>query len=163
MPVSVNFTIVDGKGAKSTTSFNLPDGLLSASYSEIALGLAQQIKNIITGGIVSAQVCFAVDISSITDVALADPLSDVEEGATFVWNSVGGFHSSNRIATFDEQFILTGTRQVDVLDATIIDFIGAIEEGITTTGEGTPDFTDYRGADITGYYSARESFQRSRR
>lgn len=162
MATSLNIVLEDGKGAKSTTSFNVPDTVSVAGLAEVALEVAQAILAVVTGRIVSISACINVDISTLTGNTVS-ATSDVEEGARFIWNAVGGWTASNRLATFDEQYILAGTRFVDVDAPAVQNFINLIEGGVITTGDGTVRLTDYRGELISELDSARESFQRSRR
>ena len=164
MAVSLNILFEDAKGAKSITTFNLPDGLTNLSYSEMGVILVDAVKQLVTGKITGAQICFGIDLSSIAGITDAPAsTSDVEEGARFIWNVAGGFTASNRIPTFDEALIVPNSRFVDLLDNDIITFIGAVTGNLTTTDDGPQAVVDYRDADILNLDSGRESFQRSRR
>lgn len=163
MATSLNFTFEDAKGAKSTTSFSVADTVSLPSLQEIGLSLANLMVALTTGSLVSAQACISIDLTGLVGDNTIQAGSDVEEGARFIWNSVGGFSASNRIPTFDEAFIVPGTRFVDVADEDVEDFIDAIVGGFVTLGDGVVQITDYREADIVSLDNARESFQRSRR
>jgi len=163
LAISISFTVEDAKGAQSTVQFNVGDGLTQASMEEIALELAPVIKTLMKGGIKKASACVNLDISSIAGIDTIDPDSDVEEGGRFIWNVAGGYAASNRLATFDEAYVLPNTRVIDTTDTDVAAFLTLLTTGVTTTDNGLVTFTDYRGADIASLDSARESFQRSRR
>lgn len=162
MATSLNIVVEDNKGAKSTTSFNVDDAVSVAGLAEVGLAIAQSILTIVTGRIVSISACINVDLTSLTGNTVALN-SDVEEGARFIWNSTGGFTTSNRLPTFDEQYIVAGSRMVNVDAPAVEAFINLIEGGVVTVGDGTVAITDYRGAEVVDLDSARESFQRSRK
>mgnify|MGYP001039277367 CR=1 FL=1 len=158
MPVKLIVGVDDGKGESSTIELNMTDGLLLADYEGAALAMEPIIQNLITGVVSGMNII--VPVALPLPRPLPDVNSDVEEGALFNWaTNVTGVSSRNRIPTFDEAFINPGSRDVDLLDLTVVAFLDAM-----STGVGTPNvtFEDYRGADITGATSAYELFQRSR-
>lgn len=161
----VTYTIEDAKGARSVTQINFP--VTQASNTAInalkdAAGAgAALIDALIQGKVVSAGVGIAIDLTGVTIKATPTAISDVEEGARFLFNAASGSTPGFRIASFDEDFILSGTQQVD-LDATEVDdFVTFIVTGHTLSGV-TVTPSDDGGSDITSIASARESFQSSR-
>jgi hypothetical protein len=158
---TVNYSIEDEKGAKSTFAVYLPDSTLWADVLGFAASMAPLLEAMITGAIRGISVTVSVDLPSGLRVA---PLatSDVEEGGRFIWASAGGFNTSGRIATFDEAAVVTGTRLIDTTgDADVAAFVSAMTTGLTVNTNLVQP-VDYRGADIEALISARESFQRSR-
>lgn len=162
MPVELNFTVTDGKGATSLVTFNLEDGFSVADYTELATALLATLKNISTGAYIKASLCVGLALVGLETQQDAGVQSDVEEGARFIWQSDPNFSTRVRLPTFDEALIVANSREVDIANPTVDSFLGDIEDGITTAG-GVIGFTDYRGADIIALRSALESFQRSRR
>lgn len=165
MVFSIIYTIRDEKAVESTTSVNLPESTAFTDVALFAAELAKIIDPIITGAIIRIGVAFQVTLpGGLASTPAAN--TDVEEGARFQWRTVNNYMASNRLPTFDEQFIQAGTREVDQTDANVAAFVNAILTGINLTGvggSGTIQPSDYRGEDITAIDTAREMFQSSRK
>lgn len=161
MPVSLNFSVYDGKKARSLVKFNMEDGFAIADYSEVAVAMLAIVKGMTDGAVVSVGLCIDLAIAGLDAIGDAVATSDVEEGARFVYGA-GIYNTAVRIPTFNEAQIVPNTRVVDETAPTVSAFVNAMQTGIVTTG-GTVQFTDYRGEDIDKLNSAIESFQRSRR
>lgn len=155
------YTIQDAKGAPSTMLLNFPVNVDIGVLQTFAASTATMINNLITGKIVQAGIGLAVDLSSATIRATADPNSDVEEGARFSWRSAVGGTTQFRIPTFDEALFLAGTKQVDTADTAVDAFVQRILAG-QTVGITNVSPSDDRGSDVTTLASARESFTKSR-
>lgn len=155
------YSIQDAKGKISTTKLNFPVNVDIGVLQTFAASTATMINNIIKGKIVDAGIGIAVDLSSATIRATPDPNSDVEEGARFSWNSAVGAITSFRLPTFDEAFLVDGTKVVDTADATVDAFVDRITEGQTVVATNVSP-SDDRGSDIETLASARESFTASR-
>lgn len=161
MPVELNFSIYDGKGARSLVKFNMEDGFSIADYTEVAVAMLAIVKGMTDGAVVSAGLCLNLALGGLDAVGDALATSDVEEGARFIYGA-GVYNTAVRIPTFNEGQIVPSTRIVDETAPTVSAFINAMQDGVVTAG-GTVEFTDYRGEDIDKLNSAIESFQRSRR
>lgn len=161
MPVSLNFTVYDGKKSRSLVKLNMEDGFTIADYSEVATATLALIKGMIDGAVVSVGLCIDLAVAGLEAIGDAGATSDVEEGARFIYGA-GIYNTAVRIPTFNEAQIVPNTRVVDETAPTVSAFINAIQDGVATAG-GTVQFTDYRGEDIDKLNSAIESFQRSRR
>lgn len=156
MPLSLIYTIKDGKGARSTVEINL-DVTTLANAQTFLTAHAPLLDALILGQIERVGIC----ASGVLPGGLrAVPVegSDVEEGALFMYNSVGGYKTRVRIPTFNEAKMLVGTQRVDLTDADVIAFNAAMISPLATFSA-----SDYRGADIISLRSAVDSFQRSRR
>jgi len=162
--VAINLTIRDGKTPpnESTVTLYTTDGYTLPQLVGAVIVIAPLIKNIITGGISSATLAIDVDLSGIVGIGAADPDSDTEEGALFIWDTDLGNPKRNRIPTFDEALLLSGTREVDMTDLTVIAFNNAILAGVVS-GAATVEFVDSRGEEIATLTDAYESFQSSRK
>lgn len=158
MPVvSVLFTIRDAKGARSLVEIYLPGATTIDLAQDFVDAAAPLINALILGAIERVGLCVSgtlpAGLRTTPDVG-----SDVEEGARFIFNSDGGYTTSVRIPTFDEQFIVDGTTTVDSTAGAVASFVAGMTAGLATVQP-----TDYRGADIESIKSAREDFQRSRK
>lgn len=164
MAFSVILSVEDGKGKVSTTEVNVPSSVAWTDVVAFAQEVAKLIDVSITGRITRIGVCLSVGLP----VALknsADPLSDVEEGARFQFETAGGYFTGMRLPTFDEALIIAGTSEVDVTDPFVAAFITGMETGINTTasgGSGVVAPCDKRDDDITALKFAREQFLSSR-
>lgn len=160
---SINVVVQDGKGARSTTTFNLPSGLSIADLTETAQQGAQLIANLINGQVVSVQACIGIDISALTNNTGAAGTVDVEEGARFIFQTINGFSTSMRLPTFAESRVTLGGNDVDQTDPDVIAFKSFMENGFTTGGATLVQPVDTRNEDITSLKTAKEDFQRTRK
>lgn len=148
----------DDKGLSATLEFCIPDTYTIAQASSYASALAVAVDDLIGGQIEKLGIRYGLDLPVALKSAPAAN-SDVEEGATFTWNVDGGFVSSNRLPTFLETFLQTGSSLVDLTDATVQAFTDLILTGdLTVLGA-----VDYRGTNIDSVKTARETFQKTRR
>lgn len=160
--VAVTLTVVDGKDQESTVTLYTTDGYTLPQLIGAVIVVAPLVKNIITGGIKSASLVIDVDLSGIVGISVPDPDSDTEEGALFIWSTDGGHDKRNRIPTFDEALLVSGTREVDLTDLTVIAFNNAMIAGVTSGG-ATVEFVDSREEELNLLQDAYESFQSSRK
>jgi len=143
---------------------NFPDDSDFATLIDFAKTTAQLIDPLITGQIVKVGIGWEIPLTDITGPSLASgPLStsDVEEGARFQFgteiNSITGF----RIPTFDETFMVAGTRLVNTADSAVDALIDRIIDG-RTVGIVNVQPSDMYGNDVTYIEDAREAFESSR-
>lgn len=159
-------TIQDGKGKKSNMIINLPPALPNIGrYQAIARNWMDIIRGVIRGKVVYAGVTFGIELTAGAIGDVAEPDSDVEEGAKFIFTTENGFPTSIRVPTFDETKILDGTRQVDLTDGAVENLVEAMIDGIDdddTVVVNLQDVVDTHGDDVVSLSSALESFQRSR-
>lgn len=163
--VAITLTVRDGKTPpnESTVTLYTTDGYTLPQLVAAVIVVAPLIKNLITGGISSATLAVDVDLSGIVGIEVADPDSDTEEGALFIWDTDGGHDKRNRIPTFDEALLVSGTREVDTADLNVIAFNNAMIAGVTVAGPATVEFVDSRGEELNSLQDAYESFQGSRK
>jgi len=154
--LSAIFTILDGKGARSTVEVNIDTDILTEAQAFIT-AYAPLLDALILGRIERVGICASATLpGGLSAVAVEG--SDVEEGARFMYNSVGGYKTSVRLPTFDESKIIPGTQRVDLTDVDVIAFNSAMISPLATFSA-----VDYRGADIISLRSAVDSFQKTRR
>ncbi len=143
--ITVVFNFVDGKGKRSFTKVRVPNGFAISDYQEFGLFVAQEFLDISTGRITSVSVCVPMDLSTGLFKAVADATADIFEKALWTFQTVlVGFTSKFKLPTWDEQFTIPATDQIDTSDVFVAGFLTAYEAGIVTAG-GTIVFTDSRG------------------
>ncbi len=109
------------------------------------------------GKLESIDVCVGVTIpGGLKSDPDAD--SDIEEGALFVYEDADGRFYKQRVPTFLETLILTGTRQVDNSNAAVQALTDAIITGLDTVAPQTMAATD-----ITALRSDKEQFVKNRK
>lgn len=164
---SITYGVVDGKGKQSKMTLYTTDN--GTDFTAIVNAVQQSIPIIIAlinGKVESVNLC--ANLSGLLAGQggnVADPNSDVEEGALFLYEVLGGYAARNRVPTFDEALLISGSTQVDRAAQPVIDFEAMMEVGLSVLdGTGatvTQQFTDYRGTDIIELEDAYESFQSS--
>ena len=153
---------VDFKDAKNKSSFTrvrIPTSLSIAQAVEFAQGACQVIADVSTCRVVGASLNFALDLSSATLTNVQNVLADVSTKALFMFNSaISGLKARFNIPTFDEDnLVVVGSDQVDIVDPGVAAFITACEDGYAiTSGNMSP--TDKRGNDLILNTEARELF-----
>lgn len=154
---TIIFTIKDAKGKTSKVEIHLPGAVLLAAVeafmNSFVLLLDAVIGGMITG--MSATRNFTVPGAAKQAPQAA---SDVEEGALFIFNTVGGHQTRFRVPTFLETKVASDSRLVNQADAAVAPLINAMIAGLAGT---LP--SDARDEDITSISSAKELFQKSRR
>lgn len=164
--IKIIYTFEDGKGKRSTTEVKVPS---VTSFSDIILfgqQMAILLDNLTTGRLVSAGIALTIDLSGLGLGAAASADRDVEEGGYFQFGTAGGFFTSMRIPTFNEQLITAGGTSVNQVDPAVAAFLTGMIDGINLTGvggSGTVEPSDARDDDITALSTAVEAFQSSRR
>lgn len=161
-------TIQDGKGRTAQMVLHSerldPADFYAAgvekNYEPMGDNLLQDLEPLIDGEIIGAgwYIPITLDFTPQT----ADPDCDVEEGATFVFKTAGGYKTRMRIPTFKESFLIAGTELVDTADSTVQDWVNTIIDGpdaVAGIAEDRINMTDSRGDDITELEEAYEKFR----
>lgn len=162
MAFTISLSIKDAKGNQGTTEFNFPSDYDFDDVVLFAQQAATRINALIKGAITRISLGYAVDLpAGLT--ATPDPNSDVEEGARFQFKTENGFYTAMRIPTFDEALLISGTKNVDLTDADVDDFVGSMVDGAPVVAlGGVLSPSDKRDEDIASLEYAREEFQSSR-
>lgn len=155
------YSIQDAKGKTSQMRMNFPSAVDIGQVVSFAGDTATMINNIIKGKILDAGIGIVVDLSGATIRSAPDPDADIEEGARFQWEAASGALTGFRMPTFDEAKLVSGTKNVDLADDDVDDFVQRILAG-KTTGLVNASPSDDRGSDIEVLRSARENFQSDR-
>ncbi len=161
MTWTLQFTLVDAKNETSTTEVNIPEQLLFDTVEATGQAFAALIDQLTTGAVTRITALHTIDLpGGLTP--LPDGASDVEEGARFQFKTANGFYTALRLPTFDEGRIVTGTKEVDQVDADVAAFIQAMVDGVSVAAGPTVQPCDKRGEDIAQLTFAREQFVSSR-
>ena len=158
--VSGFVTVVDGKGAESTSRVHVPDTSDIGNFKAFMQNFAGFMDAIIKGRITNISVGLGVDLPGGLK-ANADALSDVEEVGRFLFASAGGGTVRIQVPTLDEAKVLTGTAAIDTADTDVAAFVTEVVDGETISLQAEhPSAID--GSDITGLDSAIAVFGKSR-
>lgn len=170
MPAATfSVVIEDGKGKRATMKqfaevLDGADYAAGATYESMGDNLLQDLEPIIDGRIVSAQWIIPVGFDFTPQAA--DPNSDVEEGATFLWYTDDGYSTRTRVPTFKEALLVAGTRVVDLTAGAVQDWVNTVLDGpdaLAGVPEDRFNMTTNRGEDITILRAAYEVFKASRK
>lgn len=162
MPISVNVTVKDAKGATASTTFHIPSATAHDDALEYAAEVGQYVATLSNGEVTNVSITYPVDISSFTGNTLVST-SDVEEGGLFLWETEGGYKSRNRIAAFIETFVNTTDKTIPIdVGNTVQDFVDMVTGGFTAISTNVVETVDYRGDVIDTCNGAKEQFTRSR-
>lgn len=161
MPLAAQivYTILDDSGERGTTAINLPNAFSIAQFGEFGAGMATLLDALIGGRVDSAEICFGIDISTLTsNVATAN--SDVEELGRFMFETDIGTQVRVNLPGIDELVVAPGSDDIDQGDTAVAAFITVMEDGISTGG-GTVTPCDVGEQDIITTVFAREGFRAS--
>jgi len=162
LSLHVVYTVMDETNKKSTFRISFPNSTDIAVLQEFAWRTAELIDPLIKGKIVDIGISASVEFAS-ADVK-ASPLvgSDVEDGAYFAFESASQFTSGFTVPTWDEAFIVSGSDNVDIVDADVDAFVDRITAGYTQLLTNVSP-SDNRGSDLETLITAKESFRSTRR
>jgi hypothetical protein len=159
--VFVTMTIEDAKGNSSNFIHNFPTAVDIAILKGHARSFATIVDALVRGRITQVGIGIGVENLPVGLKAAPLPNADVEEGARFTFRTALGTLTSFRVPTFDEAFIVDGTKQVDSADPAVAALVNRMISG-DTQGLINVSPSDERGEDVTALESAVESFQSSR-
>lgn len=155
---TTTIAVRDGKGQTATIEYDTPDTAGIITTVELAEEVALAIDVLIGGIVTGISVVTNVDIpSSLEEDVDAD--SDVEEGAKFTFRAANGGDKEMRLPTFDEQFLLAGTKQVDLADSDVDAFVDLMINGRTDIVNGNVAPVSIRNSDLVSLISAKENFK----
>lgn len=166
--ITFTYQIIDGKTPpqkSEITLYCIDTGLLTtAELTETANDSIGVIADLITGGILGCRIGFEPILANLVANPawkIPDPDSDVEEGAKLVFRPLDGDirPTTIRIPTFNEDFIVSGTRIVDTDEPEVQLFVDMVTDGAFPYSFDF-DYSDSRGADLATYLSGEESFKR---
>jgi len=170
--ITFTYKVIDGKNpAKKSeiTLYCVDTGLLTTgNLAEVARDHLPVIRDLLTGGIIDCTINFHPDMSAVftgdPTIKIPDPDSDVEEGAKFVFRPLDGDIRPMilRLPTFSEDFVLSGSRLVDVDATEVALFIDAVKDGVIAYSFDF-DFSDSRGADLAVFLGAEENFKKRKK
>jgi hypothetical protein len=136
--VTVNVTVIDGKGKSSISKVRLPTGFSIAQYSEAA----------------------PLNLSAATIRAAALDFADIAKKALFtVRSSVSGLFARFNIPTYAEANTVTGSDEINTADPDIAAFVAILEDGVNVSGTFIQP-CDLRENDLAEVTQAREIFRK---
>ena len=160
----VNITVRDEKGGRSKVQLYLPYSDLTTiadaaqSPVEFAQQFATYLNAVITGAIESISLSLRVELpAGLTAAPGAN--SDIEEGATFIYRTAGGFVTRQRIPTFSEGFVVPGTREIDLVPTAVANLVEMMTIPSDLPGNWGIGPSDSRGDGIIALSEAREQFR----
>jgi hypothetical protein len=165
LPFTITYSIKDAKNAVSTTKVNVPRSVGLTNVTIFATEMAKLINNLTRGAITRIGAATFVPLPAILRQQPL-PNSDVEQGARFRFRTEDGFYTALRLPTFDKNYILPGSKDVDTTDAAVVAFVTVMTTGInlaTAGGTGTASPSDKRDNDVVALASAKKQFLSSRR
>lgn len=167
MPVIIefNFKIVDGKDKNSSISlYALDDPPHTINQLNAAANAALPvIRNVLKGGVIGCSISFQADLADLFDsfptLRIPDPDSDIEEGGLTKWATDETFKrpTKMRFPTFDEDLLVSGTRDIDDSDPRFEALITLITEDLVVSDT---HFSTSRGENFLFYVDGEEKFKR---
>ena len=136
---------------------HIPSATSLANATTYAQAFASALDDVIGGKIESVDICIGI---ALPGGLKADPAAntDIEEGAVFVYEDADGRVFRQRLPTFLESLILTGTRQVDN-DSVDVQAV----TDLIVTGNGTVGAVTLADTDITALVGDKEQFVKNRK
>ena len=157
LPIKLQYTIRDEKGFISRTLVHIPSATTLANATAYAQDVAEVIDAVIGGKLESIDVCIGVSLPGGIKIT-PDANTDIEEGALFVYEDADGRIFRQRLPTFLESLIETGTRQVDNSNAGVQAYTDMI-----VTGNGTVQASTLAATDLVSLVSDKEQFVKNRK
>lgn len=146
-------TLLDAKGERSTTRFNLPANTILANVQARAASLMATIDPLVLGRIVGAAVTYEMDTSAHAAKVISST-ADVEELGRFIFQTAAGKYTRASIPTWSETFTLPNTSSINLSDGAVDDFV---QEILTGT------WVDTNSSDIVSVAEAYEAYGKTRR
>lgn len=159
LSTTINFAMVDAKGKASNTKIRVPITFTIAQYVEFAQAFGDLLLAVSDGVITSITVSFALDLSGLSLKSVASGLCSVAVKAFGLFQTATGMIAKWLMPAPDEELVVAGSDDFNQATGSVAAVVSAFEDGIVVTG-GTIQFTNGRGADITGISSLKETFRR---
>ncbi len=150
-------TVQDKAGLKSTLIVHIPIATIPQDALDFADLLINEIDPLILGGIVSAGVTLAADISGHGAIGST---SNVQERGEFTFLTANSFVHSVGLPTLDETLVVASSRSIDLTQADVIDWVDAMLDGLAVPSTAVIVPVDSRGEDLLSLTSALERFRR---
>jgi len=158
--VFLTYSYTDAKGASASNRINFPQNVDIDQLKGFALSTGLLIDAVTRCKIVGVGIGIEIDlVGAFKTSAIAN--SDVEEGARFSFNTDANTLTAFRLPGFDEAFIDSTSRNVDLANASVDALVQRILQGLTV-GLINVSPTDSNGNDVVSINTALESFQKSR-
>lgn len=164
MAIHLTFTIQDEKGDTSVIDIPVPGATPLTDIPYLLQAYADLLNPIVQGGLVQAAAKVVGTVSGWNTTAAAG--SDVQEKASFLIRTAGGFLKRLGIPTILESIFNTGSKDVDLGHTDVAALVTALETGIDISGaggSGTISACDYREDDLVNVEAAYEDWGKRRR
>lgn len=163
MPVVLFFTIADADNDKSRIEIPVDATDPLANIQLIVETAWDIVQPLINGELISAGFTVEADITAFTN-PVAAVISDVQEGAEFVFRTAGGFLKRLTIPTFLETLFTNGGagKEVDTALPDVAAFNAAMTGGFVN-GAVTVNPVDSRDDDIAAFVEGRQKWGKNRR
>jgi len=164
VPFQFFYNVADADG--DTSRMTLDVDPTNMTLSQIP-GLAEYgwdlINPLITGHLESVGVTVNVDVSGFTN-AVASVISDVQEGAEFLFKSADSFIKRLTLPTFDETKLTSGGAgsDVDTSDAAVLVFEAGMLAGLTEDLVNFFPLTTSHGEDLATLNKGVQKFGKNR-
>jgi len=167
--ITFTYRVIDGKNPAQKSEvilYGSNTGIMTTEdLAEVARDHLPVVRAILTGGIIDCTISLHPDMTTIftgdPTIKIPDPDSDVEEGAKFTFQPLDGDITPKimRLPTFNEDFIISGTRTIDITETEVALFIAAM---LNDAFPYTFDFwwTNNRGEPLEYFLGAEENFKK---
>ena len=165
VPFQFFYNVSDADGDTSRVTIDVdPTGMTLAQIAGVAQNGWDLINPLVTGHLESVGLTIDIDTTGFTN-AVANVLSDVQEGAEFLWKSATGFIKRMTLPTFDETlFTSAGAgKQVDTSDANVLAFEAGMLAGLTPDAVNFFDVVTSHGEDIATLNKGVQKFGANRK
>jgi hypothetical protein len=163
MAIHLTFSIQDEKGDVSTIDIPVPDSTPLTDIPYLLQAFADLLDPIVQGGLVQAAAKVIGTVTGWGSAAAAG--SDVQEKASFLFRTAGGYAKKIGIPTILESIFNAGSKDVDLGHTDVAALVTAIETGVDVSGAGGSGVIqpcDYRGDDISDLETATEDWGKRR-
>lgn len=159
---TVKISVSDDSGDIGSFGINLPTTYTKSQLDEWAVAQATALDKILDGRVESFAIRKNVDISGLTSNT-PTAISDVEELGAFTFLTTNGRKVHVNVpAISEEDFVNSGTDELNQVIAAVAAFISMFEDGLAVTG-GTILPCDIGEDDIVSTLAALEIFRSSGR
>lgn len=158
LPITVSYTVLDGKGETSTIPFYIPSSTALGDVAQFATALKQLLYELLGGEITAINFTIPVAVG-VSSSNILDPDSDVQERALFTFSSADNFLRQISLPTVVETVFSAGSKLVDLANVDVAAFVTAVLSGV-----GTPNVTSVTShdEDIVALDAAREAWGKYR-
>jgi hypothetical protein len=154
----LTFTFRDDENHTSQFTLHFPDSVTVANFGGVALSFLTVLGPLTDAAFVKATISKVVAVGS----SAAETGADIEIGAKFLFAVTGLVKRvAMTIPAFVRSKLIPTTSKVDMTDTDVVDFVEAIEDGMTSTTLFEP--SNDVGDDISAVVVAEETYGKKRK